>query len=246
MSNRRFLLLQVRDADDPMRRQEVTCFAQGLECHEDQIDVFDLLRGAPTLDELRPFDVALLGGSGNYSVAEGGPWLEAALYAMRELFEVRKPTFASCWGFQAMARALGGTVVTDPSRAELGTVTVQVTQEGLQDPLFADLAPEFDAQMGHQDLVETLPAGAIRLASTTRVKNQAFCFPGHPIYCTQFHPELDRQALIHRLRVYPQYVRKIAGGSLEDFERDHCRDSPQANLLLKRFLALALTVSEGS
>lgn len=246
MSNLRFLLLQVRNQDDPMRHEEVSCFARALDCSEKQIEVFDLLGGAPTLDDLRPFDVVLLGGSGDYSVAAGGPWLDAALYAMRELFEIRKPTFASCWGFQAMARALGGHVVTDVSRAELGTVTVQVTEEGRQDPIFGNLAPEFAAQMGHQDIVETLPTGACLLASTARVENQAFCFPGRPIYCTQFHPELDRESLIHRLRAYPQYVHEIAGVTLEEFERDFCRETTQVNQLLKRFLALAAEMFDKS
>ena len=39
-------------------------------------------------------------------MARGGPWLPAALDAMVALHETGKPTFASCWGFQAMARAL--------------------------------------------------------------------------------------------------------------------------------------------
>ena len=52
----RYLLLQVRNQDDPMRRQEVGCFARGLQCREDQIGVFDLLGGAPTLRQLQDWD----------------------------------------------------------------------------------------------------------------------------------------------------------------------------------------------
>ena len=240
MTNLRFLLLQVRNSTDPMRHQEVSCFSRALECHENQIEVFDLIGGAPTADDLRPFDVVLLGGSGDYSVAEGGPWLEPALQAMRELFELQKPTFASCWGFQAMARALGGRVVTDQARAEIGTVTVQVTEEGRGDPIFGSLGPEFAAQMGHQDIVDSLPVGACRLASTARVQNQAFCFPGRPIYCTQFHPELDLAGLVDRLRAYPQYVERIAGVSFDEFQSNYCMETPAANRLLKRFLTVAL------
>ena len=125
-----YLLLQVRNADDPMREQEVRCFAEALRCDPSQIAVFDLLSGAPTPRQLRPYDVVLLGGSGDYSVAAGGPWLEAALDAMRELLDLGKPTFASCWGFQAMARALGGLVVTDLRRAEVGTVSIRLTTQG--------------------------------------------------------------------------------------------------------------------
>lgn len=221
-----------------MRKHEVGCFARAFGRPEAGIEVFDLIQRAPTVDELRPFDVVLLGGSGDYSVAEGGPWLDAALVAMRELYELAKPTFASCWGFQAMARALGGRVVTDPSRAELGTHRVRVTAEGERDPLFGELAPEFPAHMGHQDIVDELPAGACRLASTERVENQAFCFPGKPIYCTQFHPELHGEDLMTRLRAYPQYVESIAGASLAEFEARNRGETPEANGLLRRFLTL--------
>ena len=218
-----------------MRLQEVGCFARTLGCPQDRIHVYDLLSGAPTADELAEFDIVLLGGSGEYSVAEGGPWLPAALDAMRELYDIGKPTFASCWGFQAMSRALGGEVVTDPSRAELGTVKVRATEAGRSDPLFANLGDEFPAQMGHQDIVQRLPDDAILLASTDRVTNQAFSFSDKPIYCTQFHPELDRAGLIQRVEAYPQYVENIVGTTLEDFVRGHCFETPETGQLLKRF-----------
>ena len=143
-----FLLLQVRNADDPMRQQEVECFARALQCDVDQIRVYDLLSGVPTLDLLDHVDVVLLGGSGDYSVAEGGDWLPPVLESMRALFDLSKPTFASCWGFQALAKAMGGNVVTDMSRAELGTVEVFLTDEGLADPLFAPLGDRFLAPHG--------------------------------------------------------------------------------------------------
>ena len=44
----RYLLLQVRNQDDPMRPQEVGCFARALGCEPTQIRTFDLLDGAPT------------------------------------------------------------------------------------------------------------------------------------------------------------------------------------------------------
>jgi GMP synthase (glutamine-hydrolysing) len=231
----RFLLLQVRNADDPMRTQEIGCFARALGCKQEQIRVWDLLTGAPTVTQLSGVDVVLLGGSGDYSVAEGGPWLPAALDAMRSLYDLGKPTFASCWGFQAMARALGGEVVTDPSRAELGTIPVDLTAIGQDDAVFGALSTPFLAPMGHQDIVDRLPDGATLLASTDRVQNQAFRCDGKPIYCTQFHPELNRKALLERVWSYPWYVERIAGVSLEDFAAT-CEETPQTDSLLRRFI----------
>ncbi len=231
----RYLLLQVRNHDDPMRPQEVGCFARTLRCPREQIHAVDLLSGVPTVQQLDTVDVVLLGGSGDYSVAEGGDWLGVALEAMQELYDLSKPTFASCWGFQAMAKAMGGEVVTDPDRAELGTIPVRLTEAGRKDPVFGPLGETFDAGMGHQDIVVRLPEDAVRLASTDLVENQAFCFKGKPIYCTQFHPELDRKAFLERVHAYPQYVERIVGVTLEDFSKT-CRETPDCETLLRRFV----------
>lgn len=230
-----YLLLQVRNADDPMLSQEVDCFARALNCPHDCIRVFDLLSGVPTVAQLDEVDVVLLGGSGDYSVAEGGPWLPPALAAMRELYELGKPTFASCWGFQAMAKALGGEVVTDKSRAELGSVEVRLTPAGRSDPLFSPLGEIFLAPMGHQDCVVQLPSEAVLLASSAKVENQAFRIPGKPIYCTQFHPELNRDALLERVHAYPRYVQDITGVSIEQFA-EQCQETPATDQLLARFV----------
>lgn len=231
----RYLLLQVRKANDPIRTQEVHCFARSLSCTPQQILVHDLLSGRPSRQQLDAVDMVLLGGSGDYSVVQGGPWLEPALDAMRDLHDLSKPTFASCWGFQAMARALGGQVVTDFSRAELGTLTLHLTADGQADPLFNPLGASFLAQMGHQDIVDRLPPDAVLLASSNRVENQAFRFAERPIYCTQFHPELDLADLLERLRAYPTYVEQIAGVPFAVFV-EACAETPEANTLLTRFV----------
>jgi len=235
MRDLRYLLLQVRDPDDPMRRHEVLAFAGALRCEPKQIEVVDLLHRPPGAHDLGRADIVLLGGSGDYSVAEGGPWLEAALDAMRELHAISKPTFASCWGFQAMARAMGGKVVTDPSRAEVGTHHVELTSEGEDDPVLGGLPGRFRAQMGHKDIVDVLPAGAVRLARSDRVANQAFRFEGRPIYCTQFHPELDRDRLLDRVRRYPNYIEQIVGVPIDTFIERHTDDDDTGGLL-ERFV----------
>ncbi len=231
----RYLLLQVRNAHDPMRAQEVQCFARALHCSPDQVRVYDLLSGVPTRAAIDAVDMVLLGGSGDYSVAAGGDWLPAALETMRELYDWSKPTFASCWGFQAMAKALGGRVVTDMHRAELGTLEIRLSEDGQTDPVFGPLPRVFRAHVGHQDIVDSLPADAVLLASTDRVTNQAFRIEGKPIYCTQFHPELRRHSYLERLIAYPSYVERIVGMPFEEFAR-HCSEAPDTDTLLPRFV----------
>ena len=233
--NIRFLLLQVRDGEDPMRDNEVTCFRRALGCRSEQIGVWDLLAEAPSPATLDRSDVVLLGGSGDYSATGEGEWLYRALDSLRHLHAIEKPTFASCWGFQAMARALGGQVVNDPAQAELGTIDLVLTDEGRQDPVFAPVGENFRGQAGHQDRVVTLPDGAQLLASSDRVKQQAYRFVGLPVYCTQFHPELRREDLLARVRAYPEYVKRIAGVPYAEFTVG-CRETPEAEGLLRRFV----------
>ena len=235
----RYLLLQIRNPDDPMRAQEVECFARSMNAQASQFATFDLLSGLPTQEHYTKFDVVLLGGSGHYSAAGEAPWLDRTLNGLRELHALRKPTFASCWGFQAFARAMGGEVVHDLARAEIGTKQIRLTEAGKSDPLFSSLGENFEGQMGHEDRVSVLPPGATLLASTDLVENQAYRFNGLPIYCTQFHPELNRDNLMDRVRAYPSYIERVAGMTMADFDAA-CHDTPQTEALLPRFVKMAL------
>lgn len=240
-----------------MRAQEVRCFARMLECDLSDIDVFDLLATALPAEKLQSADMVLLGGSGHYSAADdpgepGRPsstelaevrprrWLDRALDALREIHRIAKPTFASCWGFQAMSRALGGRCVNDLASAEVGTIELTLTEAGRADPLFGELPPVFAAQAGHEDRVVELPPDAVLLASSPRVAEQAFRFVGRPIYCTQFHPELDRAAMLERLVAYPEYVARIARVPYDHFVQN-LRETPEANALLRRFVMMFLS-----
>jgi len=235
MTNKlRYLLLQVRNADDPMRLQEVRCFSRVLQVDPSQIEVADLLSESPDA-KVDHVDMVLLGGSGHYSVASEGEWLDRALEAMRKIHTQGKPTFASCWGFQAMARATGGTVIHDLAQAELGTHELRLTPAGRDDPIFGPLGDPFLGQMGHEDRVSELPPGTTLLASTSLVENQAYRFDDLPIYCTQFHPELNRQDLLQRVEIYPEYIERIAKLPPERFG-ELCSEAPETESLLRRFV----------
>lgn len=247
LENVRYLLLQVRNPNDPMRQHEVGCFARALETTAERIGVIDLLSETVTTARLEGADVVLLGGSGHYSVADetsvaepAEEWLKRAFAVLRDLSARRKPTFASCWGFQAMARALGGRVIHDAARAEVGTHHLYLTVAGNEDPVFGALEGVFLGQMGHEDRVVELPPGGVLLASSYRVTNQAYRLEGAPIYCTQFHPELNRGDLLRRLHAYPEYVRHLTGMTFDEFAAT-IRESPQTEALLPRFVRHVLS-----
>lgn len=240
MHRLRYLLLQTRNPGDPMAAQEVRCFAKALACEISAISVFDLIGSAPSIDALQQVDMLLLGGSGHYSVATksdgpSSPWVGRTLDTLREIHRLAKPTFASCWGFQAMARAMGGECVNDVPNAEVGTIELQLNEAGSADPIFSILPFKFAAQAGHEDHVVRLPTDAELLASSSRVQEQAFRFIDRPIYCTQFHPELDRAAMLERVIAYPEYIARIARISFDEFVQN-VRETPEANSLLRRFI----------
>ncbi|TWT31731.1 type 1 glutamine amidotransferase [Blastopirellula retiformator] len=231
----RYLLIQIRNADDPMRTQEIGCFAQALQCDASQIEPFDLLQGAPSERHLAEIDMVMIGGSGHYSVASEGEWLEVALAGLRKIVELEVPMFGSCWGFQALARALGGRVIHDLQHAELGTHELFLTDAGKADPIFGQLSERFPAYMGHEDRVIELPPGVDLLASSKQVPQQAFRVHGKPVYCTQFHPELTVATLLERVRAYPEYCEKIAGVPYPEFEANYTDAATETEGLLLAF-----------
>ena len=72
---------------------------------------------------------------------------------------------------------------------------------GGEDSLLGSLPPKFEAFLGHKEAVSRLPHGAVLLASSAACPVQAFRL-GRNVYATQFHPELDVEALLERIEVY--------------------------------------------
>ena len=235
----RFLLLQVRDPDDPMGSHEIASFERALRPLPARIDVFDLLSRPLRQQDLQRADFVLMGGSGAYSAAAGGPWFDTAMESLRTVHASGVPAFASCWGFQGMAVAMGGEVIRDLGRAEVGTHRLTITDAGGADPLFGYLAPSCNVQMGHEDLVETLPKNAALLASSAKVENHAYRFDDAPVYCTQFHPELDAAGLLSRFAAYPRYVAEVAGTTVEELS-SRVAETPRASQLVRRFVEMHL------
>ena len=235
----RILLLQARRSDDPAGSEERQSFAARLGLPLEQIHTHDLLGGPPTLHQLRSYDSLMVGGSGHFYVSKRDLYgFDAVLELMREVVEVGHPTFASCFGFQLMAEALGGQVVYDPDRAEVGTYWLSLTEGGKKDPLLGALPASFLAQMGHKDRVRRLPETVSHLAAGSHCQFQAFRIPGLPIWAFQFHPELN--SADNRLR----FIRYMDGYAVHmtSQEREEAmgrfQDSPETETLLPRFVKL--------
>lgn len=234
----RFSLLQCRNPDDPVRAEEVTCFAARLGVPEHHIRPIDIL--TERLDGvMQGVDCVLVGGSGDYSVLDPLPQIHRFIGTLVDVVEHGFPMFASCFGFQALARGLGGFIVHDEANAEVGSYELETLEGAAEDPLFREVPRRFVAQLGHKDRAETLPGSLIPLARSERVPYQAFRVAAAPIYGTQFHPEMTHLDNRRRLERYMEKYGTTLFGPEEALRRlESHRPSPHSNALLPRFVKL--------
>lgn len=229
----RLLVLQSRFASDPMLDHERGCFIAATGRDVDELHFRNVMGGVPTVDEVTAYDAVIIGGSGDFSVVERDqPFFQPMAGLLRGLVDVSFPTFGCCFGFQLLVDAMGGTVIRDPENSELGSIDVELTDEGARDPLFSQLPKTFIAQMGHFDRATELPEGIPNLVSSQRCGFQALRVPGAPIWATQFHPELDEKGNRERCVAY---IKEF--GQIEGYE---ALPSPDALTILPRFLELAV------
>jgi len=205
-SQLKVLLLQARNTED-MVIQEQECFLERCRLRPDQLDSLNLplMAELPDVSLLDAYDAFFIGGAGEYSVTKDYPWMPFALDLIRHAHASHLPTFGSCWGHQLIARALGGEVIHDPERAELGCHNINLTEAGKHDELLAPFPDSFLANMGHHDRVYVLPEGAIELADNHFQSNEAFRIKDRPMYGTQFHSELDKRREAERLVKYRSF-----------------------------------------
>ena len=236
------LLLQARQATDPAKAEERESFASRSQLPIDQFESHDLLLGPPSAEKLKRFDCVMIGGSGDYYVSKRDlDYFESSLEFLAEVADSGMPVFGSCFGFQCLVEALGGSVAHDPESTEVGTYEVELTAEGKEDPLFGQLPEVFWAQLGRKDRAIRLPEGVPNLASSELCTYQALRVPGRPVWASQFHPELDgttnRERYLFYLSGYSDHM------TTEEREAalDRFQNSPHTLGLLRGFVELVFS-----
>jgi GMP synthase (glutamine-hydrolysing) len=127
--------------------------------------------------------------------------VEAELRGLLDVVVTRDlPFFGACYGVGPLVLHQGG--VVDQTHAEpVSATTIRLTPEGAADPVLAGVPEVFDAFVGHKEACRVLPPTAVLLASSPACPVQMFRV-GRNAYATQFHPELDVEGVITRVRVY--------------------------------------------
>ncbi|MGO1855099.1 MAG: glutamine-hydrolyzing GMP synthase, partial [Microbacteriaceae bacterium] len=154
---------------------------------------------AAEIAEKNPVALVLSGGPSSV-YEEGAPALDTAI------FDLGVPTLGICYGFQVMARALGGEVANTGLR-EYGATDAVLTGDG--GVLLGGQPDTQNVWMSHGDQVAKAPEGFTVLASTADTPVAAFGSDEKCFYGVQWHPEVKHSD--HGQEVLENFLHKAAG-----------------------------------
>ncbi|SFG27796.1 GMP synthase (glutamine-hydrolysing) [Mycobacterium sp. 455mf] len=153
-----------------------------------------------TVEEIKAKDpqaIVLSGGPASV-YAEGAPRLDPAL------FDLDIPVFGICYGFQAMAQALGGTV-EHTGTSEYGRTELHVAGGDLH----AELPGTQPVWMSHGDAVTAAPDGFNVIASSAGAPVAGFENRARRLAGVQYHPEVLHSP--HGQQVLSRFLHEFAG-----------------------------------
>lgn len=180
--------------------------------------------GLSDADALRPALVIVLGGPIGAYMDAVYPFLTQELRLLERRLAADRPTLGICLGAQLMARALGARVYSGP-RKEIGWGPLTLSPQGRRSPLDRLAGSGEPVLHWHGDTFD-LPAGAIRLASTSLYENQAFSW-GHSALALQFHPEVTASGLEHWLVGHACEIAATPDISVGQLREDTRRCAPE-------------------
>jgi GMP synthase (glutamine-hydrolysing) len=153
-----------------------------------------------SVDEIKardPLAVVLSGGPASV-YADGAPQLDPAL------FDLGVPVFGICYGFQAMAQALGGTVARTGT-SEYGRTELKV----VGGELHSDLPDTQPVWMSHGDAVTSAPDGFTVIATSAGAPVAGFENRARRLAGVQYHPEVLHSP--HGQQVLTRFLHEFAG-----------------------------------
>ena len=160
----------------------------------------EVLPHTATVEDIKaknPQAIVLSGGPSSV-YDDGAPQLDTAI------FDLGVPVFGICYGFQAMAQALGGTVA-HTGTSEYGRTELKVAGGELHSGLPA-MQPVW---MSHGDAVTAAPAGFDVVASSPGAPVAAFEDRARKLAGVQYHPEVMHSP--HGQQVLSRFLHDFAG-----------------------------------
>ncbi|QIX27278.1 type 1 glutamine amidotransferase [Nocardioides sp. JQ2195] len=133
--------------------------------------------------------LVVLGGTMGANDDADHHWLAPLKQLVREAASTGVPTLGICLGHQVIATALGGTVTVNPLGQQLGLLEVGWLPTAADDPVFTP-TPGLRGIQWNNDIVTSLPDGAVLLAATEQEEAQVVRF-AETVWGVQLHPEAD-------------------------------------------------------
>lgn len=164
--------------------------------------------------------LVVLGGGQNALADDASPWLPRLCGLMRDFGDQGRSVLGICLGSQLLARAYGGQNIIGGA-SEFGWCEVELTPEGVEDPVLGNLPSAFRTFQWHDDTF-ILPRGASRLAGSLGVHNQAFRI-GRAAYGFQFHFEADRPLVARWTETFADWLAERQPGWGERHPHDAAR-----------------------
>lgn len=144
--------------------------------------------------DLSVFDGIMITGS-PASVHDTDPWVVRLLELIRG---TNLPIYGACYGHQAIALALGGTVGPNPNGWRFGLETCLITAP---QSWMVGLDGQHRQFAAHNEQVLTLPPNAQAVSTAEDVPYAGFVI-GNRIYTSQNHPEMTRDFFTALLEEY--------------------------------------------
>ncbi len=144
------------------------------------------------------------------------------------------PFLGCCSGNGLLGNYCGVTISTKYGEP-VGGVDISLTEEGRQDPLLQGFPDRIRVMLGHKEACDAVPDAAVLLLTGDACPVQMFRLRRN-IYATQFHPEGDAAGFIVRIEAYKHHGYFPAHEAAELSDRIRGEDTPEARLILKRFV----------
>lgn len=144
------------------------------------------------------------------------------------------PFLGACSGNGLLGNYLGTTISTRYGEA-VGCITLDITEQGRQDPLLSGFPAQIDVLVGHKEAVDTTPEGAVLLMTGRDCPVQMFRV-GKNVYATQFHPEADGNEFALRIDIYRHHGYFLPHEADELKIRVSQKPTPYAQAILRRFV----------
>ena len=192
--------------------------------------------GMDELTWIEPLDPALLivlGGPIGANDEDDYPFIEDELTIIKTRLNSDAPTLGICLGAQLMARALGAKVYPGPEK-EIGWSGLQLTDAGNHSSLKHLSEKNAHVLHWHGDTFD-IPEGAMHLASTSTIKNQAFSWKQRCL-ALQFHPEVTVQGMERWYIGHAAEIQQTEGVSVEQLRADSQKYAYEMDIHANRFM----------